>query len=188
MTLATYFGVGGGSLTLVAALEGTTTVPLNTTGWLNGLFAGSLHQFNVSILWCLGVASLAGYVLRKTVFGNWIQATGGDKLTAREAGVPTSTVKIILFMTSALGAGLLGVIQSVEYSGAYVGQGENFIFDAIIASVIGGVLLQGGYGSALGVFLGTMTYSIVEVGVDYTGWNSNLTQLFICLLYTSRCV
>lgn len=182
VTLATYFALGGGTLALTAAIAGTTTVPVNATGLLHAVFAGSPHQFNVSILWCLLVTALAGYVLRRTAFGNWIQATGGERSAARDAGVPTDRVKVILFVGSAVGAGLLGVVQAVEYSGAYVGQGQNFIFDAIIASVVGGVLLQGGYGSAVGVLLGAITYSIVEVGVQYTGWDSNLTQLFIGLL------
>jgi simple sugar transport system permease protein len=182
VTLATYFGLAGASLTLTSGLAGTTSVPLAVTGPLHSLLAGSLHQFNASILWCLGVTTLGGYVLRKTVFGNWIQATGGDKVSAREVGVPTDKVKITLFVGSALGAALLGVIQSVEYSGSYVGQGQNFIFDAIVAAVIGGVLLQGGYGSAFGVLLGAITYSIVEVGIQYTSWNSNLAQLFIGVL------
>lgn len=182
VTLATYFGLGGAALALSTALAGSTTVPLNTTGWLHAVLAGSPHQFNASIAWCLGVAGLAAWILSKTVFGNWIQATGGDKTAAREAGVPTNRVKVILFVASAVGAALLGIIQAAEYSGAYVGQGENFIFDAIVAAVVGGVLLTGGYGSAFGVLLGAMTYSIVSVGVEYVGWNSNLTQLFIGVL------
>jgi simple sugar transport system permease protein len=179
VTLATFFGLAGASLALSTALTGGTTVRLDTSGWLHSVFAANPHQFNVSILWCLAVTAVAGYVLSKMVFGNWLLATGGDKIAAREAGVPTSRVKITLFIASSLGAALLGVVQAVEYSGSYVGQGQNFIFDAIVASVVGGVLLHGGYGSALGVLLGAMTYSIVRVGIQYTGWNSNLTELFI---------
>jgi simple sugar transport system permease protein len=182
VTLATYFGLAGASLALSTAIAGSTTVPLNVSGFNHALFAASPHQFNVSILWCLGVTLLGAYVLSKTVFGNWLLATGGDSIAAREAGVPTNRVRVILFIGSACGAALLGVIQAVEYSGAYVGQGQNFIFDSIIAAVVGGVLLKGGYGSAVGVLFGAMTYSIVEVGVEYTNWNSNLTQLFIGVL------
>lgn len=182
VTLASYFALGGASLALTSLLTGGATVSLNTSGWLNALFAASPHQFNVSILWCAAVVLFGAYVLSKTVFGNWLQATGGDKLAAREAGVPTARVKITLFVASSLGAALLGVIQAVEYSGANVGQGTNFIFDSIVAVVVGGVFMQGGYGSAFGIAFGTMTYSIVSVGVYYTGWDSNLTQLFIGVL------
>lgn len=182
VTLASYFGLGGASLALTSLLTGSATVSLNTSGWLHALFAASPHQFNVSILWCAAVVLSGAYVLSRTVFGNWLQATGGDKLAAREAGVPTAKVKITLFVASSLGAALLGIIQAVEYSGANVGQGTNFIFETIVAVVVGGVFMQGGYGSVFGILFGAMTYSIVSVGVYYTGWNSNLTQLFIGVL------
>jgi simple sugar transport system permease protein len=182
VTLATFFGLAGAALALSTAITGSTNVQLNTDGWLHTVFAASPGQFSVSILWAVAVAGIAGYVLSKRVFGNWVLATGGDRASAREVGVPTDRVKVTLFVTSAMGAGLLGVIQAIQYNGSYVGQGQNFIFDAIVASIVGGVLLQGGYGSALGVFLGAMTYAIVSVGIQYTGWNSNLTQLFIGLL------
>jgi simple sugar transport system permease protein len=116
------------------------------------------------------------------VFGNWILATGGDKAAARNAGVPTDRVKILLFVATSLGAALLGIIQALEYNGGQVGQGQSFIFDAIIAAVIGGVLLQGGYGSAIGIVLGAATYGIVNVGIFYTGWESDLAQAIVGLL------
>jgi simple sugar transport system permease protein len=182
VTLASFFAVGGVTLALTESLTTTTNVALSTSGPLHAVFAGSVHQFNASIAWCALIALLAGYVLSRTVFGNWIFATGGDKAAAREAGVPTDPVKVSLFVTSSLGAALLGIIQAVEYNGGQVGQGNNFIFDAIVASVIGGVLLQGGYGSATGIVLGAMTYGIVNAGIYYTGWNSDLAQVFVGVL------
>ena len=182
VTLSTYFALGGGTLALTRALTTNTTADIQAKGVLHTVFAGSVHQFNVSILWWAGIALLAGHVLSRTVFGNWILATGGDQDAARDAGVPTARVKVALFVATALGAALLGVVQALEYNGAQVGQGEGFIFDAIIAAVIGGVLLQGGYGSATGIVCGAMTYSIVNVGIYYTGWNADLAQLIIGLL------
>lgn len=182
VTLATYLALAGGSLTATRLITNTTTVSVTTTGFWHTIFAGSVHQFNASILWCGAVALLAGWVLSRTVFGNWLLATGGEKAAARNAGVPTDRVKITLFVCTAVGATLLGVIQALEYNGGQVGQGQNFIFDAIIAAVIGGVLLQGGYGSAIGVVLGAATYAIVNVGIFYTGWDADLAQVIIGLL------
>jgi simple sugar transport system permease protein len=179
VTLATFLALGGATLTLTRVITSTTDVGVTARGWAHALFAGSVYQFNVSIVWCSIVALLAGYVLSQTVFGNWVMATGGDKAAARDAGVPTDRVRVTLFVTSSFGAALLGIIQAVEYNGGVTGQGANFIFDAIVAAVIGGVLLKGGYGSAIGIVLGAMTYSIVNVGIYYTGWNSDLAQVFI---------
>lgn len=182
VTLATYLAVDGGTLYATRLITNNTSVGLTSHGALHTVFAGSFHHFNVSILWCIGLAVLAAHVLTRTAFGNWITATGGDKLSARSAGVPTDRVKIVLFVLTALGAALLGVIQALEYSGGQVGQGQGYIFDAIIAAVVGGVLLQGGYGSAFGILFGAATYGIVNVGIFYTGWDSDLSEVILGLL------
>ena len=182
VTLATYLALDGATLYFTRLLTTTTNVGLTTSGWLHALFAGSLHQFNASVIWCAMIVLVAGYVLSRRAFGNWVFATGGDVDAAREAGVPTNRVKVVLFVACALGAALLGVIQALEYSGASVGQGESYIFNAIVAAVVGGVLLQGGYGSAVGILLGAVTFGIVSTGIYYTGWDSDLTEVFLGLL------
>jgi simple sugar transport system permease protein len=182
VTLASYFSLTGATLFASFVIASNSYQTVTVTGFFHSVFAGSVHQFNASLIWCFLVVIAAGYVLSYTVFGNWVMATGGDRTAAVTVGVPVNRVKVTLFVTTALGAALLGIIQAIEYGGGQVGQGEGFIFEAIIAATIGGVLLQGGYGSALGVMLGAATYSIVSVGVYYTGWNSNLAQLFIGLL------
>jgi simple sugar transport system permease protein len=182
VTLATYLGLGGIMLTVTRGLTTSTTVSLSPHGWLDTALAGSAHQFNISILWAAAFALWAGWILSRSVFGNWILATGGDKAVARQAGVPTARVKVTLFVATAMGAAWLGIIQAFEYDGGQLGQGQNFIFDAIVAAVVGGILLQGGYGSAIGVVLGAMTYSIVNVGIYYTGWDADLAQVIIAAL------
>lgn len=182
VTLATYLAVDGGTLYTTQLLNNNTTVSLQSSGWLHSALAGSVHQFNVSILWWIGMTIVAAHILTRTVFGNWIAATGGDKEAARGAGVPTDRVKVTLFVVSAVCAALLGVIQAMEYNGGAVGQGQSYIFYSIIAAVVGGVLLQGGYGSALGVLFGAATYGIVSTGIYYTGWDSNLAEVILGLL------
>ena len=115
-------------------------------------------------------------MLHVSRFGNWIFAVGGDLQSARATGIPTDRVKIGLFMASAFGAALVGVIQTIIYNSAQVANGQSFVFNSIIAVVIGGVLLTGGYGSVVGVMLGTLTFAIVGQGIYYTGWNSGPGQ------------
>lgn len=182
VTLATYLGLAGATLAITRLLTQNTTLSLYTKGALHGLFAGSVDQFNVSIIWWFGLAAVAGYALTKTVFGNWIMATGGDREAARQSGIPTDRVKILLFVCSSLGAALVGIIQALEYNGGTVGQGQEFVFDAIIVAVIGGTLLTGGFGSAIGVVFGAMTYGIVSVGIYYTGWPADWSQLILGIL------
>ncbi|MEY4532147.1 MAG: hypothetical protein RLZZ156_2870, partial [Deinococcota bacterium] len=136
-------------------------------------------QFNISIIWWLVFSLIAAWVLNQSRYGNWILAVGGDQETARAAGVPTANVKLSLFIASGLGAALVGVIQAIQFSGSQVNNGQAFVFNSIIAVVVGGVLLTGGYGSIIGVMLGTLTFSIVNQGIYYTGWNSEWAQVIL---------
>jgi simple sugar transport system permease protein len=180
VTLATLLAVAGATLGLSVLLAGTTTLSLQASGPLKSIFAAKTHSgFGAGILWWIAVALFATWVLTQTRFGNWIYATGGDREEAVLAGVPTRLVKIVLFLASSTGAVLIGVIQTLEFGGGDISQGQSYVYDTIIASVIGGVLLTGGYGSALGISLGAATYGMVSIGIFYTGWDTNWVQLFL---------
>lgn len=182
VTLATWFTVAGLSLGITQALTGTTSVSLNVTGLARVLFAGQMGQFNASVIWWLAITAFAVWLLGFTRFGNWILGTGGNVAVARAAGVPTNRVKLYLFIFASSCAGLLGILQAVEYQGGNLTNGSNLVFDTLIAVIVGGALFHGGYGSVLGLFLGTITYGIVDIGIFYTGWNSDYAQLFLGIL------
>ena len=107
---------------------------------------------------------------------------GGDNVSARNAGIPTDRLTIVLFMSSGLSAAFVGMSQAILYNSAQVAAGQSFIFNSIIAVVIGGVLLTGGYGSVVGIVLGTLTFSIVNQGIYYTGFDANWASLIIGVL------
>jgi len=139
-------------------LTNTTNISVNPPPDVHLLFGSAWGQANVSILWWIAVTAAAGIVLSRTAFGNWIYATGGDPVAARGAGVPTNLVKVVLFVATGVAAAFVGVIQGVEYHSGNATAGLGYVFQSIIVAVVGGVLLGGGYGSAFGVFLGTMIY------------------------------
>ena len=182
VTLATSFSVGGISLGLARLLSDTTTVSVKAPPLVEAVFASTWGQANISILWWIGVTILGGWVLARTAFGNWIFAAGGNPVAARGAGVPTHLVKIVLFMATGAGAALVGIIQAIEYHSGNATAGLGYVFQAPIVAVIGGVLLGGGYGSAFGVFLGTVIYGVINVGIFYTGWSTDWVQLFLGVL------
>jgi simple sugar transport system permease protein len=117
-----------------------------------------------------------------TKYGNWIFAIGGDAVSARASGIPVAGTKIALFVSTSVGASLVGIIQTLLYNGAQTGTGQSFVFNSIIAVVVGGVLLTGGYGSVVGVMLGCLTFAIVNQGIYYTGWNSDWASLILGIL------
>ena len=179
VTLASNFILAGSALGLSRALSGSSNVSIRDAGWAEPLLSTKLNGFNISLLWWLAAAILAGWVLRQTRFGNWILATGGNADAARRAGVPVSRVKLILFIWTAVSAAFVGIMSAAMYNQGNAAQGQGYVFQTAIAAVIGGVLLQGGFGSVTGIVLGTIIYGIVSLGLFYTGWPTDWLQTFI---------
>ncbi|HTC68895.1 MAG TPA: ABC transporter permease, partial [Acidothermaceae bacterium] len=182
VTLAALFMVEGAALGISRAAINTSAMSVYVGGSANAVFGSSWDTFSVSIVWWVGAFALASWVLHKTRFGNWIFATGGNVLSARSSGVPTSLVKVSLFVSTAVGASIVGILETMEYHGGDVTYGADFVFSAPVAAVIGGVLLGGGYGATIGIMAGTAIYAIVSIGVNYTGINSDWTELIIGVL------
>jgi simple sugar transport system permease protein len=187
VTLATLFAFRGATIGLTRLVTGRTQVGRLATveGYdaVHAAFASDLPiagaRFPVSILWWLALAALATWVLRKTPFGNWIYGVGGDAGAARNAGVPVRRVKVLLFVLTALAAALVGVIQAVSFGGADVLRGELREFYAIIVVVIGGTLLSGGYGSAVGAVFGALIFGMVRQGIVFSGVDADWFQVFL---------
>jgi simple sugar transport system permease protein len=182
VTLATLFAVAGLTLGLSVILTGSTSVPLKSGPVAKALFGDYVGKFQVSLFWWIAVAVIVGFILNMTRYGNWILAMGGDSVSARNAGIPTDRLMITLFMASGLSAAFVGMSQAILYNSAQVAAGQSFIFNSIIAVVIGGVLLTGGYGSVVGIVLGTLTFAIVNQGIFYTGFDANWASLIIGIL------
>lgn len=136
-------------------------------------------DFPVTIVWWISLTLVATWVLMRTPFGNWIFGVGGNEQAARNTGVPVHRVKISLFMLTAASAWLVSVIQVINSTGADVLRGTQQEFFAIIATVIGGTLLTGGYGSAIGAAIGALIFGMVRQGIVYAGVDADWFQVFL---------
>ena len=131
------------------------------------------------ILWFLGLVIVCQWMLLKTRFGNWIFASGGDAVAARNVGVPASRVKIMLFMFTAFCATVYAACQVIEFGSAAADRGLLKEFEAIIAAVIGGTLLTGGYGSVVGACFGALIFGVVQMGIFFLGIDSSWFRVFL---------
>jgi simple sugar transport system permease protein len=136
-------------------------------------------RFSISILWWIALTILATWVLLRTRQGNWIFGAGGDANAARNVGVPVTGLKISLFMVTAFSAFLVALLQVVQFTGADTLRGTQFEFRAIIAAVVGGNLLTGGYGSAVGAALGALTFAMIDQGIRLTGVDADWFQVVL---------
>ena len=180
VTLGTLVAMQGIELSAAVLLTGNASVALGAPDWAKLVFGhliGGSHQ--VIILWWIAATLVFGFVLHKTRYGNWIFALGGDKVSARNAGIPTTRLTISLFILSATAASFVGMCQAIQFNSAQVSGGMGYIFNAICCVVVGGVLLTGGFGSVMGIFMGTVTFAIVAQGIYFTQIDRNWSNLII---------
>jgi len=135
--------------------------------------------FRTSMIWWLVLTLIAAWVLQRTRYGNWIFAVGGDAQAARNVGVPSDRVKIALFLTTSIAGWLVGMMNVVRLRSAVASQGIGEEFVYIICAVIGGSLLTGGYGSALGAAIGAIIFGMARVGIVFAGWDTDWFYSFL---------
>lgn len=191
VTLATFFVLKGANLAYTMMVTGAVRVTGvdKAPGYESAfnLFAYPIKiadgvQIQTSVLWWVLFTAIGTWVLTNTKFGNWIYASGGDANAARNAGVPVARTKILLFMSTSLMAAFVGVIDVLRLQGMQAGQGVGYEFFYIIAAAVGGTLLTGGAGSAIGASIGAAIMGMAYIGIPYSQWDSNWTSTFLGLI------
>lgn len=193
VTLGTFLALQGLNLGVTRLVTGTVQVSgmRSTDGYESAgfVFASTVDiggtAFQISILWWIGFAVLAAWLLVRTRFGNWIFAVGGSAQSSRAVGVPVVRTKILLFMTTALAAWLVGSINILRFASVQANQGIGLEFQYIIAAVIGGCLLTGGFGSAIGAAIGALIFGMARQGIVFARWDSDWFMLFLGVMLLS---
>jgi simple sugar transport system permease protein len=187
VTLATLFMIRGATIGITRKITGRTQVgglkELPGYETADRVFSSEIHilgqDWAISIVWWLVLTLIATWVLLRTRFGNWIPGVGGSLQASRNLGVPTMRVKVTLFVCTAVSAWLVAAIQVTSFAGADVLRGTYREFYAIVAVVIGGTLLTGGYGSALGAALGALIFGMVQQGIIFAGIDADWFQFVL---------
>ena len=187
VTLGTFLILQGVNLAVTKLV--TTNVATDDISDMDGfeqaksLFASSFEvggvQVKITVVWWLVFAALATWVLLRTKYGNWIFAVGGNKDSARAVGVPVTFTKISLFMLVGFGAWFVGMHNLFSFNTVQSGEGVGQELIYIAAAVIGGCLLTGGYGSAIGPVFGAFMFGMVQQGIVYAGWNPDWFKAFL---------
>jgi ribose/xylose/arabinose/galactoside ABC-type transport system permease subunit len=136
-------------------------------------------KFSMRTVWFIGFTAVMVWVLGKTRFGSWTFAVGGNKEASRQVGVPAARTKTQLFMLVSGAAWLVGMLLAFRLNTIQSNTGNGEEFDYIIAAVVGGTLLTGGYGTALGGALGAGIVGMATLGFTSARWNSDWRFLFL---------
>ncbi len=184
VTLGTFFIVQGAGLGFVRLISGKTTIYLSdyfaNSTWTRILFASTpFAGIRIPVYYWAVIAILATFILVRTKYGNWIFSAGGDAVAARAVGVPVNTVKILLFVNVSVSAWLVAMFNTFRFESAQIGTGVGLEFEFIIAAVIGGCLLTGGYGSAIGAAIGALIFEMVRQGLAFARWEADWFKLFL---------
>jgi simple sugar transport system permease protein len=190
VTLATFLMLTGLNLGLTRMIGGGVSSPsisdMDGYASAQAVFASSVTIAGIDVkitvfIWIALVAA-ATWVLMRTRVGNWIFAVGGDANAARAVGVPVKATKIGLFMAVGFCGWILGMHNLFAFDSVQSGEGVGNEFLYIIAAVIGGCLLTGGYGSAVGGAIGAFIFGMANKGIVYAQWNPDWFKFFLCLM------
>lgn len=187
VTLATFFMLTGLNLGVTRLLTGGVASP-SIDRWpgfasAEAVFASDIPIFGVhvkiTVFYWIALVIVATWILQRTRTGNWIFASGGAPDAARAVGVPVVRTKIGLYMGVGFCAWLLGMHQLFAFRTVQSGEGVGNEFLYIIAAVVGGCLMTGGYGSAIGGAIGALIYGMALKGVVYAEWNPDWLKFFL---------
>jgi simple sugar transport system permease protein len=187
ITLGTFFMLTGLNLALTKQITGNvasnSVADIQGFGWAHRVFASEFTiagvDVRITVLWWFLFTAIATWVLLRTHIGNWIFAVGGQAPSARAVGVPVNRVKIGLFMLVGFMCWFTGMHILFSFDTVQSGNGVGNEFIYIIAAVVGGCLLTGGYGSAIGAAIGAFIFGMVNQGIVYAGWNPDWFKFFL---------
>ena len=133
----------------------------------------AVTRFRVSVLYYLLFAGWGTWLLSRTQFGSWAFAVGGNKDASRSVGVPAARTKTTLFMMVSSAAFVTGMVIAFRLNSVQSNVGDGNEFRYIIVAVVGGCLLTGGYGSAMGAAIGALIWGMISQGIGFSRWNTD---------------
>ena len=134
---------------------------------------------SMRLVWFAVFTGVMVWVSAKTKFGSWTYAVGGNKEAARQVGVPAARTKTQLFMIVSAAAWVVGVLLAFRINSIQANTGDGEEFEYIIAAVVGGCLLTGGYGKVFGAAIGACIMAMPLVGISAARWNTDWRFLFV---------
>ena len=187
ITLGTFFVLQGANLGVTKLVTGSVSTPninqMDGYKTLDAIFASSFKigsvTVEITVLWWFLFVALSAFILQRTKIGNWIYAVGGNADSARAVGVPVKAVKIGLFMSVSFLGWFVGMHTLYKFDTLQAGNGIGNEFLYIIAAVVGGTLLTGGYGNAIGVAIGAFIFGMTSLCIVYAGWDPNWFRAFL---------
>ena len=186
VTLGMFSALRGAALVLSGAYP--IDYPRELASGFFSASSGFIGAVPAQIFWAAGVLLVGGLVLKFSVFGYHVYATGGDEPAAKAAGIRTGYVKVLCFVLTGFLVGLVAVLQGGWLRTGQATTGSGFELLVFAAVLIGGVALTGGGGSVYGTFIGAVIIGMVTNGIILLGILGNWTRVTLGLLIVGAAV
>ena len=144
-------------------------IPIEVDRGFFDIFAARPGGLTIAWLWFIITVAVAQVLVFTTREGNWIFASGGNPLAARELGVPVRMVKIRAFALTSTLAAFAGIVQLARFNTVDALRGTQLELEAILAAVVGGAALTGGHGSIVGTAMGVLMLAMMKQGFILMG-------------------
>jgi ribose/xylose/arabinose/galactoside ABC-type transport system permease subunit len=118
-------------------------------------------SIKISVLIMIFLVVVALIFEKRTVSGRRTYLIGANAEAARLSGIKVAKHLTFLFVTSALLAGITGILLASEFKAGVSNRAMGYEFDALVIALLGGVSIAGGFGSVLGMFVGAIILSVV---------------------------
>ncbi len=167
--------IAGGFARLITNLE---SVPVANDAF-NFIFgSGDVGPVSILFIWTFVLLLLGQLVLRKTRFGRYVLATGGNKTSANYSGININRIKMAVLILNGVLASFAGILYTGRLHGARYSLGDSDLLLVIAAVIIGGTSLFGGKGTVVGSIIGSLIMGMINNGLVLMGLNVSLQMIF----------
>lgn len=180
VTLGTMSIVSGAALILTGGL----TKPLMVPGF-NWIGSGRVFGVPVPALLMLATYAALAVTLRRTKFGRYIYACGGNEEASRLLGLPVQPVQVSLYIISAVSGAVAGTMLAAMLGAAAPSAASPHLLTVIAAIILGGTSLQGGRGSVWGTLVAVLILGTLNNGLtllDVSSFWQDVTRGIVLLL------
>jgi simple sugar transport system permease protein len=139
-------------------------------------------NLRLGVIWWMVLVLVFQFILTQTRYGNATFAVGGNAGAARAQGINVNRVRITNYVLLAMLVGVASIIDASRLQSVDALRGQGLELEVIAATVIGGALLTGGYGSIIGALLGVFIFGMMQTGLVLIGIDARLFDAIIGLI------
>lgn len=136
----------------------------------------------------LGAVLVADFLMRRSVIGQLLSATGANRQAAEVSGINTTAVKTACFVFVSICSAIAGFLVMQAGTAADPQIGEGWLLWVVAIAIIGGSSLKGGVGSVLGALLGTILIWIIRLGLGAAQIQTNAQGVVVGVILVAAAI